>query len=291
MKLHATSTSACRESSLNNGSDRIFVDAHFHLAENSHVFEKINGKAPENFAGAINVSSAEELENALLLKKLFPPRHIAVSFGAFSFFENLCDTEAVLNLGRENLAALDAALKGSSGAYIDAVGEAILDASTKERRSTLDAQLEIFKEQIKLAKSYEKRLVIHCVRAVPLIFELVPVLKKLPAVVFHGWGGSVNEAETLLKRGINCFFSIGTSLVNGKKSAAACVAALPLERILFETDFPYCNVKGVRLSQLETLRNVYSFAAEKRSVNMEDLAVQAYYNFSRAFFSSAINSL
>ena len=264
----------------------LFADSHFHLTEEFCA-------KPENepaFAGTINVSTLEELEKAEKIKSAFAPQKIALAFGAFSFFDRLDDSSVVLSLGRNTLDSLETVLQRNSNAF-DAVGEAVLDAATPGRRKTLDAQLEIFKGEIELAEKYGKSLVIHCVRAVPLIFELAPVLKNLPAVVFHGWGGTVAEAEALLKRGINCFFSIGTLLLNGKKSAAACAATLPLERILFETDFPYCNVKGVRLSQLETLRNVYAFAAKIRSFSMEDLAVQVYCNFSRAFFSSAINSL
>ena len=264
----------------------LFADSHFHLTEEFCA-------KPENepaFAGTINVSTLEELEKAEKIKSAFAPQKIALAFGAFSFFDRLDDSSAVLSLGRNSLDSLEAVLQRNSNAF-DAVGEAVLDAATPERHKTIDTQLEIFKAEIELAEKYGKSLVIHCVRAMPLIFELAPVLKKLPAVVFHGWGGTAAEAEALLKRGINCFFSIGTPLLNGKKSAAACAAALPLERILFETDFPYCNVKGVRLSQLETLRNVYASAAKIRSFSMEDLAVQIYCNFSRAFFSSAINSL
>ena len=264
----------------------LFADSHFHLTEE---FCAKPEKEPA-FAGTINVSTLEELEKAEKIKSVFAPQKIALAFGAFGFFDRLDDSNAVLSLVRNSLDSLEAVLQRNSNAF-DAVGEAVLDAATPERRKTLDAQLEIFKAEIEFAEKYGKSLVIHCVRAVPLIFELAPVLKKLPAVVFHGWGGSVNEAESLLKRGINCFFSIGTTLVNGKKSAAACAAALPLERLLFETDFPYCNVKGMRLNQLETLRNVYASAAKIRSFSMEDLAVQVYCNFSRAFFSSAINSL
>ena len=264
----------------------LFADSHFHLTEEFCA-------KPENeptFAGTINVSSIQELEKAEKIKSAFAPQRIALAFGSFSFFDRLEDSEAVLSFGRSTLDSLETVLQRTSKAF-DAVGEAVLDAASQERRKTLNAQTEIFSRQLKLAEKYGKCLVIHCVRAMPLIFEFAPMLKKLPAVVFHGWSGSVNEAGSLLKRGINCFFSIGTPLINGKKSAAACAAALPLERILFETDFPYCNVKGVRLSQLETIKNVYSFAAAKRSVSMEDLAVQVYCNFSRAFFNSAINSL
>lgn len=264
----------------------LFADSHFHLTEEFCV-------KPENksaFAGTINVSTLEELEKAEKIRSASAPQKIALAFGAFSFFDRLDDSNAVLSLGRNTLDSLESVLQRNSNAF-DAVGEAVLDAATPERRKTLDAQFEIFKGEIELAEKYGKSLVIHCVRAVPLIFELAPLFKKLPAVVFHGWGGTAAEAEALLKRGINCFFSIGTPLLNGKKSAAACAAALPLERILFETDFPYCNVKGVRLSQLETLKNVYASAAKIRSFNMEDLAVQVYCNFSRAFFNSAINSL
>lgn len=263
----------------------LFVDSHFHLTEEFSASLEMF----KDFAGVINVSTYNEMKKAEEIKKSFPLNRIAIAFGAFSFFDYADDAETLLRLGKNDLASMEALLQKDSSS-LDAIGEAVLDAFSS-RRQTVKEQLEIFRQEMVLAKKYKKPLVIHCVRCMPLIFEFSSLLKELPALIFHGWSGSADEAQSLLNRGLNCFFSIGPSLVNGKKSAAASAVALPLERLLLETDYPHCKIKGVKLSQLESIQNVYSSAAEKRGISIENLSDKVYYNFSRTLFNSTMNSL
>lgn len=258
----------------------ILTDSHFHLAENA-----LNTK---NDYGMISVCSEPELESFLSQKKSYSNKNLYACAGAFSSYNFLEKPEIVLEYGRKDISVIERLLKSND---IDAVGEAVLDASTPERKSTLKEQSEIFTGEINLAVKYNKPLVVHCVKCVKEIFEMAPLLKKVPAVVFHGWGGAVQQAESLLNHGINCFFSIGTSLINGKKSAKDCASALDVKRLLIETDFPFCNVLGERLERLETLTRVYEAVAKARQIDIETLAEQVYFNFSMAFFNSSINSL
>ena len=74
---------------------------------------------------------------------------------------------------------------------------------------------------------------LHVRRAMHKIFPYTGALKKLPAVVFHSWPGSPDEGFSFLRRGINAFFSFGTTIMLNHKNAIRSCAAFPAERLLF----------------------------------------------------------
>ena len=121
---------------------------------------------------------------------------------------------------------------------LDALGEAGLDAFGPHKAS-LDAQRLLFLEQLDLAIEYGLPLVLHLRKATHELFALLPRLKKLSSLILHSSPLTLRESLSLLERGINAFFSFGTPLLKGKKSAIEALSSLPLERILLETDAPY----------------------------------------------------
>jgi TatD DNase family protein len=102
------------------------------------------------------------------------------------------------------------------------------------------------------------------------IFPHTGALKKLPAVVFHSWPGSPGEGFSLLRRGVNAFFSLGTTILLNHKNAIRSCAAFPPERILFETDAPFQPLRGKRHSSFGDLPAIVRAAAAIR--NPDDLA-------------------
>ena len=72
-----------------------------------------------------------------------------------------------------------------------------------------------------------------------LLLGYGPRLKRLPAVIFHGWPGRYQDAQALLKKGIPAYFSFGTTLLRSAKHAIETCSSLPAERILSETDAPW----------------------------------------------------
>lgn len=64
------------------------------------------------------------------------------------------------------------------------------------------------------------------------------------------------EAQSLLDRGINGYFSFGKQLLNGNKKASACVCELPSERVLAETDAPFQFLKGEQYTDLKDIIKV-----------------------------------
>jgi TatD DNase family protein len=110
-------------------------------------------------------------------------------------------------------------------------------------RETEKIQDELFAIHLEAALRYDLPLVLHVRRAMHKVFALYRQLKKCRAVVFHSWPGTLREGEALLKRGVNAFFSFGTTIMLNHKEAMRCCAAFPAGRLLLETDAPYQPIK------------------------------------------------
>lgn len=127
---------------------------------------------------------------------------------------------------------------------IQAIGECGFDLFNDEYTQLLPMQQKVWDMQLQWAQEFQLPVVIHCRKALPLIFNSVPRLKKLPAVIFHGWGGSPQEATAFLKKGVNAYFSIGKAVLRGQKSVCAMAASFDSSRLLTETDAPYMRLKA-----------------------------------------------
>ena len=109
---------------------------------------------------------------------------------------------------------------------IFAIGECGFDLFTDEYKSTFAEQKEIWNAQLELAIKYDKPIIVHCRKGMCHIFESIEKLKKIKAVIFHSFSGSVTEAISLRKKGVNAFFSFGKPILNGNKNAIQCVKSL-----------------------------------------------------------------
>ncbi|MCL2381905.1 MAG: TatD family hydrolase [Treponema sp.] len=147
---------------------------------------------------------------------------------------------------------------------VDAVGETGFDLYGEKFRATEKMQDELFAGHLKTAFEYGLPLVIHARRAMHKVFPFASCLKKLPAVVFHSWPGTRGEGESLLRRGINVFFSFGAAVLNNHREAMSCAACFPADRILLETDAPYQPVRGRAFSSWRDLEQICSRIAALR---------------------------
>ena len=127
---------------------------------------------------------------------------------------------------------------------IQAIGECGFDLFNDEYKRLLPMQQTVWDMQLRWAQEFQLPVVIHCRKALPLIFDSVPRLKELPAVIFHGWGGSPQEATAFLKKGVNAYFSLGKAVLRGQKSVCAMAASFDSTRLLTETDAPYMRLKA-----------------------------------------------
>lgn len=142
---------------------------------------------------------------------------------------------------------------------IVAIGEAGFDLF-KQYRDDRARQETAWRISCELACTYAVPLVVHCRKALDRMFADAKLLASIPAVIFHSFTGSVQDAVSLLRRGVNAYFSFGNPLIFGDKSAIGCVQKLPIDRLLLETDAPYQTVRGEDETKLSGITRVYDAA-------------------------------
>ena len=153
----------------------------------------------------------------------------------------------------------------ASGNRIAALGECGFDLYNAAFRETETLQDRFFTAQLETALRYELPVVLHIRRAMHKVFAVSDVLSKCKAVIFHSWPGAFEEAEALLRRGVNAYFSFGNTITLNHKHAMRSCALLPAERLLTETDAPYQPRRGQTFSQWTDLPLILEAASSLRN--------------------------
>ena len=145
--------------------------------------------------------------------------------------------------------------------------------------------MEAFEEQVRWSVELRLPLMIHCRKAQN---EMVTILKKyrydLPGGVFHCFTGNEIEARELLQFD-RFLIGIGGVLTFKKSNLPATLAAIPIDRVVLETDAPYMAPvphRGQRNEPafvLEVLRKM----AACYGVSEEELAQRTTENALRVF--------
>jgi TatD DNase family protein len=166
---------------------------------------------------------------------------------------------------------------------IQAVGETGFDLFNQAFRTTEALQEELFCTHLEIAVRYGLPVALHIRRALHKVFVHTKALKKLPAVVFHAYSGTFAEGETLLKRGVNAWFSFGAAILLNHKTAMESCARLPRERLLLETDAPYQPLRGAPFSRWADLPVILAGAAGLRCGDKGELEATVDENWNRVF--------
>ena len=138
---------------------------------------------------------------------------------------------------------------------VKAIGEIGLDYYWKE--VPRDLQKEVFRAQLQLAKVLDLPVIVHDREAHA---DCLAIVREFPGVrgVFHCYSGSAEDAKTLVKLGWHLSFT-GTITFKNARKAPEVIAAVPLERIMVETDAPYMAPTPFRGKRCDS-RYVYRMA-------------------------------
>ena len=184
---------------------------------------------------------------------------------------------------REVLAEMKARI-GTPGRPFIAVGEVGLDFYWS--REFEAEQLEAFEEQVRWSVESRLPLMIHCRKAQNEMVHLLRNYKSdLPGGVFHCFTGNEKEAAELL-RFDNFVLGIGGVLTFKKSHLPEVLpAAVPLERIVIETDSPYMAPVPMRGKRNESAFALYVLKrlAECYGVSEEEVAAATNGNVRRVF--------
>jgi len=167
---------------------------------------------------------------------------------------------------------------------VDAIGECGFDLFEEQYKTKFEDQKKVWEEQLSLAIKYEVPLIIHARNASHLIFSYTQSLKKVKAVIFHGFQGDRKEGLSLLERGINAYFCIGKALLRGKKSQIELAKEFEITRLLTETDAPYMKLKEESFSKPKDIENVVKIFSSIRETDINELKDVIYQNFQKIFY-------
>lgn len=149
-----------------------------------------------------------------------------------------------------------------------AVGEAGLD---RLKGPALNIQIPVFEQQIRIAASINKPLVIHSVRTQNEVIGLLKNQAGLPPVIIHGFNGKLTVARRWADEGY--YLSFGAALLQKKEHLSASLRAVPINRLFFETD-----------EAASKIDDIYQCACEILGMDRTIVEQQIEQNFMNLFF-------
>ena len=153
----------------------------------------------------------------------------------------------------------------SAAANIDAIGEIGLDFACDVPK---EVQTEIFRAQLAIAEQHKKAVVLHCVKAFEEVMKIVAEY-HLQTVIFHGFIGSVEQAQRAVKQGY--YLSFGERTFRSPKTIEA-LRSTPLSHLFVESD-----------ESATPIEEIYARIAELRGVDIATLSEATKANFDKIF--------
>ncbi|MEM1484850.1 TatD family hydrolase [Oscillospiraceae bacterium PP1C4] len=121
--------------------------------------------------------------------------------------------------------------------------------------SPREMQQQVFEAQIKLALDLDLPIIVHDREAHADTMALLQKYK--PRGIVHCYSGSAEMAKEILKIGMYIAFGGAVTFKNARKTLEAA-AAVPLERLLVETDCPYMTPEPFRGRRCDSSHIAYT---------------------------------
>jgi TatD DNase family protein len=247
----------------------MYSDAHIHL----HDFFLASGESPALSEGQLVCASSHERAEFLWQEEFARayPAQVFLSFGIHPQDPSPVERPYIEKLIGEG--------------RLDAIGESGFDRFSPAFRSRLDEQKEAWDFQLSIAVDSGLPLVVHCRKSLELVFADTKRLKRLKAVVFHGWEGSSREARSFLDRGVNAWFCAGKGVLRGDRSLEQTVREIPATRLLTETDAPWMKSRTEPFSRPSDIISVASRAAILSNLPVDEFCSGVLDSFRTVFAS------
>lgn len=162
-----------------------------------------------------------------------------------------------------------------------AIGECGIDL--KEQNLNLKSQKQIFVQHIKLAKSLNKPLMIHCREAYD---ELIQIIREEKADLvggnIHFFAGDIEAAEKFLAFGF--YFSF-TGVITFADQYDEVIRFLPPDKIMAETDSPFVSPAPYRKQRNEPIyvKETIKRLSQIKNIPYEEMAKITFENAKKLF--------
>lgn len=251
----------------------MYIDSHCHInfPELAARLPEIFGKMADNqVSHALCVSvDLPDFPQVLDLAEKYP--HIYASVGVHPDYEETPEP------------SVDELVRLSNHPKIVAIGETGLDYYRLQ--GDLEWQRERFRTHIRASRATGKPLIIHTRSASE---DTIRIMREEgagtnaggAAGVMHCFTESLEVAQAAMEMGFYISFS-GIVTFKSAKELQAVARAVPLERMLIETDSPYLAPVPYRgkMNEPGLVRHVAEFLAELKEIPLERVAQQTTDNF------------
>jgi TatD DNase family protein len=170
------------------------------------------------------------------------------------------------------------------GDRVMAIGETGLDFHYNFSKQP--DQKRVFAAHLEMAKELALPVIVHSRNAFE---ETLEILDRhgdgLKGVVFHCFGGSAEQAGQLLDRGYYISFT-GVVTFKNAQIAREAAAAVPMGRLMVETDCPYMSPEPVRSrkpNEPALMVHTARFLAELKGLSIDEFAAQSTQTAVRFF--------
>ncbi len=170
-----------------------------------------------------------------------------------------------------------------------AIGEIGLDYYWKENPPR-EFQQRVFRAQLALARELDLPVIVHDREAHG---DCLSIIREFPQVrgVFHCFSGSAEMAKELVGLGWMISFTGALTYKNARKAVEAA-QAVPLDRIMIETDSPYMAPVPCRGERCHSglARHTCQRLAELRGISLEECARITFENGTEFYQLQELNA-
>lgn len=154
-----------------------------------------------------------------------------------------------------------------------AIGEAGIDGVIDKEQNNLSLQIEVFEQQIEIAKTFSLPLIVHHRRSHQDITRILKEKKLNQGGIIHAFSGSYQQACQYIDLGFKLGIG-GTITYPRAEKTIKAIKRLPLTSLVLETDAPAMPLYGFQGEDNSPLHVVNVFQALKRirTESAEELA-------------------
>lgn len=270
------------------------IDTHAHIHDRAFDTDRdsvLDRAKSVGVSGIITIgTSIEESQRAISLANQYPGyvfAGVAVHPHEYSKLPDLYTRTLWKNILRELLENPCVVAIGECGLDFHDFGSGV----SEEQKQT---QKEGFLDHVQLAIDTQKPLVIHCREAYEDVLEILGKYHtKLSSIILHCYQGDeevtkkfLDMDEVYISFAGNVTYPIKKILEGTKNDMREIARAVPLERLLVETDCPYLSPQAFRGKRNEPgyVASTLGFLAELYNVSKKELG-QKTEQTSRRIFS------
>jgi TatD DNase family protein len=208
-----------------------------------------------NIHGHRQANNIQEWVMMNLMASEYPPDDIENGYYSVGFHPyNVGKVEEEETLNKVRLA--------TENLNVFAIGEIGLDKSIE---APLETQMRIFEKQVDIAEFSDMPIILHVVKAFNEMIEFMNAHKPSVPMIIHGYNGSREMAEELVKAGF--LISFGEAIAGEHSKIVEALIAVPVEKLFLETDEGSIDI-----------REIYHTVAEVKGISLNHLRIQIVEN-------------